>query len=168
MDKQNASNSSPGVRVPPRIKIKALEAVKVCTLAAHKPCPESLCQSRSQQLPSLKQRSHPVCHDYVCKRLRAVSRSQRSGTLRQLASPVQASGLQETEYQVSPSTPLLSTAIDENGWVCGTTYPAYLQALFSTARHLLEHIACNHCSSTCTQPEVALHESCQCMLNSMS
>ena len=27
--------------------------------------------------------------------------------------------LQDTEYQVSPSTPLLSTAIDENGWVCG-------------------------------------------------
>ena len=27
--------------------------------------------------------------------------------------------LQESEYAVSPSTPLLSTAIDENGWVCG-------------------------------------------------
>lgn len=25
----------------------------------------------------------------------------------------------ESEYAVSPSTPLLSTAIDENGWVCG-------------------------------------------------
>lgn len=31
-----------------------------------------------------------------------------------------AIALQETDYQVSPSTPLLSTAIDENGWVCGT------------------------------------------------
>ena len=27
---------------------------------------------------------------------------------------------QETEYAVSPVTPLLSTAIEENGWVCGT------------------------------------------------
>jgi len=27
--------------------------------------------------------------------------------------------LQEAEYAVSPSTPLLSTAIEENGWVCG-------------------------------------------------
>ncbi|KAL3132600.1 hypothetical protein ABBQ32_009129 [Trebouxia sp. C0010 RCD-2024] len=53
MDKQKPADNSGNVRVPPKIKIKALEAVK------------------------------------------------------------------DTEYQVSPSTPLLSTAIDENGWVCG-------------------------------------------------
>lgn len=53
MDKQKPAEGNAGLRVPPKIKIKALEAVK------------------------------------------------------------------DTEYQVSPSTPLLSTAIDENGWVCG-------------------------------------------------
>jgi hypothetical protein len=37
MEKQNAAGSNPGVRVPPKIKIKALEAVKVRdTVAAHK------------------------------------------------------------------------------------------------------------------------------------
>ena len=29
--------------------------------------------------------------------------------------------MQDNEFAVSPSTPLLSTAIDENGWVCGAT-----------------------------------------------
>ena len=32
---------------------------------------------------------------------------------------IASASLQESEYAVSPSTPLLSTAIDENGWVCG-------------------------------------------------
>ena len=32
MEKQNATGSNPAVRVPPKIKIKALEAVKVCNL----------------------------------------------------------------------------------------------------------------------------------------
>lgn len=34
MEKQNATGSNPAVRVPPKIKIKALEAVKVCNLVA--------------------------------------------------------------------------------------------------------------------------------------
>lgn len=43
--------------------------------------------------------------------------------------------LQDTEYQVSPSTPLLSTAIDENGWVCGKLlgYLAPCQVQFSAS-----------------------------------
>ncbi|EIE25571.1 RCC1/BLIP-II, partial [Coccomyxa subellipsoidea C-169] len=32
----------------------------------------------------------------------------------------------ETEFAVSPSTPLLSTAIDENGWVCGRNHNGQL------------------------------------------
>ena len=27
--------------------------------------------------------------------------------------------LQEDDYAVSPSSPLVSTALDDNGWVCG-------------------------------------------------
>ncbi len=45
MEKQNATGSNTSVRVPPKIKIKALEAVKVGNLvAAHKCLPESLCR----------------------------------------------------------------------------------------------------------------------------
>jgi hypothetical protein len=31
---------------------------------------------------------------------------------------------QEIDYAVSPATPLLSTAIEENGWVCGAIPPS--------------------------------------------
>ena len=49
MDKPKPAEGNAGVRVPPKIKIKALEAVKVRILVSAPRMYESLCKSASYQ-----------------------------------------------------------------------------------------------------------------------
>ena len=120
MDKQKPAEGNAGVRVPPKIKIKALEAVKVRILVA---APQSMHESLCDCNTPIQRWSCAFINTAWCKLGCKTFSPLCPATGPPASTLLFAKGLlhflQDTEYQVSPSTPLLSTAIDENGWVCG-------------------------------------------------
>ncbi len=57
--------------------------------------------------------------DMACRCCFVIAAASGSGSPSLQSAFIFHAQLQEADYQVSPSTPLLSTAIEENGWVCG-------------------------------------------------
>ena len=65
---------------------------------------------------------------------------------------------QEEVFAVSPSTPLLSTAIDENGWVCGG-FPASTDLLHCAGAQTVQGMSFS--TAACSMDCGRYLESCQ-------
>ena len=66
--------------------------------------------------------------------------------------------LQEDDYAVSPSSPLVSTALDDNGWVCGEHSDQHPPALILCGEALHE--------ASRTLPSLLMQSGCLCKATS--